>query len=310
MTRRARTGWAFGALARAAFFCFASLFFPTVAGAAPIKIVASFTILADMVRDVAGNHAEVVSLVGPGGDPHTFDPSPSDAGALSGARLIVVNGLGLDGWIERLAKSAEYTGEIVIASKDVHQRTMTETEGGASRVVTDPHAWQDPRNGVLYIRAIEEALKTADPANASDYTAAAGKTIAALEAIDAETRSAISAIPASKRKVITSHDAFGYFAVAYQVELLAPEGLSTDQEPSASTVARLIDQIRAEHIHAVFIENMTDPRLIEMIRSETGAADSGTLYSDSLSPPDGPAPTYLAMLRYNIGKLVAAMTVN
>ncbi len=284
--------------------------FPTLLTAAPLKIVASFSILADMVRQVAGPYAEVISLVGPGGDAHTFDPSPADAAKLTGANLVIVNGLGLDGWIERLAASAEFKGKIVVASMDVSPRVVTGSDGGSGRLVFDPHAWQDPRNGGLYVRAIEFALKQANPANAADYTQAADRLATALEALDASTRARLAAIPPDKRKIITSHDAFGYFGRAYGVELLAPEGISTDQEPSARAVARLIDQIRARHIRAVFIENMANPRLIETIRRDTGVPDGGTLYSDALSSPDGPAPTYLAMLRYNIDKLLDAMKGN
>ena len=281
---------------------------PIGAGAAPLKIVATFTILADMVRQVAGPHAEVVSLVGPGGDAHTFNPSPADAGKLTDADLIFANGFGLDGWIARLAASADFKGRLITASMDVTPREMTEAVGGVSRLVTDPHAWQDPRNGGLYIRAIEFALTEADAPHTLDYRRAADALVADLDALDEGTRKRLASIVPERRKLITSHDAFGYFGRAYGVELLAPEGISTDQEPSAAAVARLIDQIRAEHIKAVFIENMGNPRLIETIRADTGIATGGTLYSDSLSPPGGPAASYLAMLRYNIEKFVTAMT--
>jgi len=279
------------------------LIHPTLALAAPLKVVASFTILADMVRQVAGPHAEVIALVGPGGDTHTFDPSPADAGKLGGADLIVVNGLGLDGWMERLAKAADLKVPILTASVDVAPRQMTE----AGQTVPDPHAWQDPRNGGMYLRAIALALKTADPAHATTFTDNTDRLTAALEALDQNARQQIAGVPVNRRRIITSHDAFGYFGRAYGVSMLAPEGISTDQEPSAGAVARIIDQIRSQAIGTVFIENMANPRLIETIRTDTGATDGGTLYSDSLSPPDGPAPTYLAMLRYNISKLVAAM---
>ncbi len=281
---------------------------PMGASAAPLKIVATFSILADMVRQVAGPHANVIALVGPGGDAHTFDPSPADAGKLTDADLIFANGLGLDAWIARLATAADFKGRLIIASMDVAPREMTEAVGGVSRLVTDPHAWQDPRNGGLYIRAIEFALAEADAPHKTDYTRAADALVADLDALDEGARKRLASIPPERRKLITSHDAFGYFGRAYGVELLAPEGISTDQEPSAAAVARLIDQIRAEHIKAVFIENMGNARLIATIRTDTGIAPGGTLYSDSLSPPGGPATSYLALLRYNIGMFVAAMT--
>ena len=285
-------------------FVLALLTSPSLAFARPLKIVASFSILADMVSQVAGPHAEVIALVGPGGDAHTFDPSPADAAKLTGADLIVVNGLGFDGWMLRLAQAAGTTAGIVTASTDVTPLPATEAGEG----VPDPHAWQDPRNGGLYVRAIEVALTRADPAHAADFTANADKFISELDEIDGAARKQLSGIAQNRRKIITSHDAFGYFGRAYGVTMLAPEGSSTEQEPSVAAVARLIDQIRTETIGAVFLENMANPKLIETIRRDTGAADGGTLYSDSTSPPDGPAPTYLTMLRYNIGKLVAAMT--
>ncbi len=283
---------------------------PVTADARSLKIVASFSILADMVREVAGPFADITAMVGPGGDAHTFNPSPSDAGKFAGADLIFVNGLGLDGWMQPLAQSADFTGEIVTASQDITPRHMTETDGGAKRLVTDPHAWQDPRNGGLYIRTIALALAKADPLHSAEFARGADKLVADLDLLDIQTRARLANVAIEKRKVITSHDAFGYFSAAYGVALLAPEGISTDQEPSAGAVARLIDQIRMDHIRAVFIENMTDPRLIEAICAETGAPDSGTLYSDALSLSDGPAPTYLAMLHYNIDKLIYAMQRN
>ena len=279
------------------------LLLPALAHAAPLKIVASFSILADMVREVAGPNAEVVALVGPGGDTHSFDPSPADAARIAGADLIVVNGLGLDGWMARLAASADVTREIVVASMDVTPRQIS----AAGEKSSDPHAWQDPRNGGLYVRAIEHALAQADEAHTFEYRINADRLVAALDALDDDIRKRLAAISPERRKIITSHDAFGYFGRAYGVDMLAAAGISTEQEPSAGAVAHLIDQIRAEQVKTVFIENMTDPRLIETIAKDTGARDGGTLYSDSLSPPDGPAPSYLAMLRYNIGKLVAAM---
>ncbi len=282
----------------------AVLLLPNLANAAPLKVVASFTILADMVAQVAGPHAEVASLVGPGGDAHTFDPSPSDAAKLAGADLIVINGLGFDGWMMRLAKASGTKGEVITASMDVTPRPAAEVGEG----LPDPHAWQDPRNGGLYVRAIEFALKKADPAHAGDFTANADKLVADLDALDEGARKQLSGIAPDRRKIITSHDAFAYFGRAYGVDVLAAEGVSTEQEPSAAAVARLIDQIRRQHIRTVFIESMASPRLIETIRADTGASDGGRLYADSLSPPDGPAPSYLAMLHYNIGKLVAAMT--
>lgn len=278
--------------------------------AAPVKVVASFSVLGDIVRQIAGDHAVVVTLVGPDGDAHTFDPSPADAKQLADAALVVSNGLGIDVWIERLAKSADYKGAVVVASDGIQARHMTEEEGEVKKEITDPHAWQNLQNGAIYVRNIEAALEQADPANAAAYKQAAEKYTGELLALDAEVRRDIAAVPKAKRRVITSHDAFGYFGAAYGVDFLAPEGISTETEPSAGDVAKLVDQIRAEHIKSLFIENMTDARLVTIIGKETGAVVGGRLYSDALSPPDGPAPTYIAMFKNNVPKLIEGMARN
>ena len=282
----------------------------SAAQAAPVKVVASFSVLGDIVHEVAGDHADVTVLVGPDGDAHTFDPSPADAKKLADAALVVANGLGLDGWLDKLAASAGYKGPQVTASAGIATRKMTEGEGAVAKQVTDPHAWQDLRNGVIFVRNIAAALEKADPADAAVFETNAATYTAKLVALDAGTRAKIGAVPQDKRRVITSHDAFGYFGAAYGVTFIAPEGLSTDQEASAASVAKLIDQIKAEKIKAIFIENMTDPRLIQSIAAETGVQLGGALFSDALSPPDGPAPTYTAMFDNNVPKLVAGMAKN
>jgi zinc/manganese transport system substrate-binding protein len=205
--------------------CIWLIFTPSLAQAASLKVVATFTILADMVRQVAGPHAQVVTLVGPGGDAHTFDPSPADAGKLAGADLIVANGLGFEPWLGRMIAAADARATVITASDDVSP--LRAASG------PDPHAWQDPRNGGLYVRAIEFALKKIDPAHSSDFTANSDALTAQLDALDEAARKELSGVPGNRRKIITSHDAFGYFGRAYQVTMLAPEGISTDQEPSA-----------------------------------------------------------------------------
>jgi zinc/manganese transport system substrate-binding protein len=184
---------------------------------------------------------------------------------------------------------------------------MIEEESGSSETVVDPHAWKDLSNGVVYVSNIVDALAKADPANAADYRARGERYIGKLRALDADIRREIARVPPSRRRVITSHDAFGYFAGAYGVEFLAPEGISTESEPSASDLARLTDQIRREGIKTLFVENITDPRMIKMIAGETGAEIGGTLFSDAISPPEGPAPHYVDMFTNNVPKLVAAM---
>lgn len=271
-----------------------------------LNVVASFSVLGDIVKEVGGDRIALKVLVGPDGDAHTFEPAPADAKSLHAADLIFVNGLGLEKWMEKLVAASGTKAPLVVASEGVIPREMNED----GETVTDPHAWQDLRNGALYVRNVEAALKKADPADAATFEANARTLLAKLSELDAWTRQQMSAVPAEKRKVITTHDAFGYFGAAYGVVFLAPEGLSTDAEPSAGGLASLIDQIKQEKIKALFIENMTDPRLMKTISRETGAEMGGELYSDALSGPDGPAPTYPSMFGNNVPKLVAAMKKN
>jgi zinc/manganese transport system substrate-binding protein len=296
-----------------------------------IKTVASFSILGDMVRQVGGDRVEVVTLVPPNSDAHVFDPTPADAKRLAGAELFFVNGLGFEGWMERLEKSSGFKGRIVVASKGVKPLTMSEEEGhhhgdeakdehehedhakgedhdDETEEVTDPHAWQDLANGKLYVANIRDGLIAADPEGRAVYEANAAKYLDAIAKEDQAVRAALAVLPEARRKIITSHDAFGYFGAAYGLEIIAPEGVSTESEASAQDVAKIIRQIRAEKIPAVFIENITDRRLLDQIARESGAKIGGTLYSDALSGPDGPAPTYLDMFRHNISTLTAALS--
>jgi zinc/manganese transport system substrate-binding protein len=294
-----------------ALLIFAMLVMTLPAGAAErMQIIASFSILGDMVSQLAGDKADVTVLVGPNGDAHTFEPSPSDAKELTSSKLVFVNGLGLDSWMDRLAAASGYKGPMVVASKGVEPRTMVEEEGGSNQTITDPHAWQDLSNGVIYVANIVAALSKADPDNAAQYRAAGDQYVAKLRVLDADIRQQIDKVPTAKRRIITSHDAFGYFGGTYGVEFLAPEGISTDSEPSPKDLAGLIDQIKREGIKTLFVENISDPRTINMIAKETGAEVGGSLFSDALSPADGPAPHYIDMFKNNVPKMVAAMLKN
>jgi zinc/manganese transport system substrate-binding protein len=276
--------------------------------AGKVKAVASFSILGDMVKQVGGDRVEVSTLVGPNGDAHVFSPTPADAKMLAGADIFFINGLGFEGWMERLENASGFKGALVVASGGVMPLKMTEEEGGHEAVVADPHAWQNLFNGKIYVANIRDALIAADPDGKAVYEANAARYSAAIDAEDKAVKEAIANLPPARRKIITSHDAFGYFANAYGLEVISPEGVSTESEASAQDVAKIIRQIRAEHIPAVFIENVTDRRLLDQIASETGAKIGGVLYSDALSPPDGPAPTYLGMFRHNVGALTAALS--
>lgn len=279
--------------------------------AKPLKAVASFSILGDIVRQVGGDRVQVTTLVGPNGDAHVYQPTPADAKAVTEAKVLFVNGLGLEGWIARLEKSSGFKGTVVTASTGVKAQQMEEEEHGGRakpKKITDPHAWQNLANGKLYARNVRDGLVKADPEGRATYEANEAKFAAAVDALEPEVKTTVAKIPAAQRKIITSHDAFGYFGTAYGMAFIAPEGVSTESEPSAADVAKIIRQIKAEKIPAVFVENITDKRLLEQISRESGAKIGGTLYSDALSPPDGPAATYLDMFRHNVRTLAAALT--
>ncbi|ATE61051.1 metal ABC transporter solute-binding protein, Zn/Mn family [Thauera sinica] len=285
------------------------------ANAAPaLEVTASFSILGDFVRQVGGDRVAVRVLVGPDEDAHTFQPRPSDARALGRSKLVVANGLGFDDWVLRLASSAGFRGRIVVASTGVRSLGMEDggshggEDGHGHDGGIDPHAWQDVANARRYVANIADALAAADPDGAAAYRANAERYAGQLKALDAEIRATLGALPATRRKVVSSHDAFGYFAHAYGIRFLAPVGVSNDAEPTAQGIAQLIRQIKAEEAPAVFVENIADPRLIERIRSESGARVGGTLYSDALSAAGGPAPDYLSMMRHNLKGLKEALS--
>ncbi|MFI5411771.1 metal ABC transporter substrate-binding protein [Kaistia sp. UC242_56] len=302
-----------------------------------LKVVATFSVLGDLASEIGGDHVEVRTLVGPNGDAHTFEPSPADAKAMGGAAVLVENGLGLEGWLGRLIKVSGFKGEKVIATTGVkpiawtgaeeeeghdHDKPEAKAEGGHDHDghdhaaheghshSVDPHAWQNPLNGVLYVQNIVAGLSAADPEHAAEYKAKGEELATALKAIDANFKAEFAKVPAERRKIVTSHDAFGYFADAYGIQFVAPEGVSTESEASAADVAKIIRQIKAEKITALFAENITDPRLLNQIARETGVTIGGELFSDALSPPDGAAPTYLKMFENNGAKLLAAMNAN
>jgi zinc/manganese transport system substrate-binding protein len=269
------------------------------------RVVATFSILADFVKNLGGSRIEIETLVGPDGDAHVYAPTPADAKRVGGAALVFVNGLGFEGWMGRLIKASGTKAPIVVATKAIKPRQLPESRehGGI-----DPHAWQSVANAKVYVGNIRDGLVAADAAAAATYRSAAADYLQMLDALESEVRTAVAAIPLARRKVITTHDAFGYFQDAYGVSFIAPEGVSTDAQPSARDIARIIGQIRTQRIPAVFLENISDPRLLERIAAETGAKIGGTLYSDALTGPGGEAPTYIAMMRHNIRVLSEALT--
>ncbi|MBC9178694.1 metal ABC transporter solute-binding protein, Zn/Mn family [Pseudoroseomonas ludipueritiae] len=272
-----------------------------------VPVVASFSILGDMVRQIGGGRVSLRVIAGPDVDAHSFQPRPADAEAVRGARLVVRNGLGFDTWLDRLVRSAGYRGPVATASEGITPRALQDNHGHGHSHAQDPHAWQDLRHGQSYVRAIAAALVAADPEGAEGYRARAEAYLARLAALDAWVRQQIATVPEARRQVVTSHDAFGYFANAYGVRFLAPQGISTDSEPSAAEVARLIRLLKQQNITALFLENMANPATLRRLAAEAGVTVHGQLYADALSRPDGPAPDYEAMFRHNLGLLVPAM---
>jgi len=265
-----------------------------------LKVVASFSIVADLVKQIGGDRVEVSTLVGPNTDMHSFQPSPSDLKRLLGAQLVVINGLGLESWADRLVKAAGYRGARLIASKGVKALPG----GGHGRY--DPHAWQEVANVKIYAGNIRDALSAADPKNTLKYQQLATEYIDQLGALEAEIKAAFRDIP-KPRRVVTSHEAFTYYGDAYDIEFLAPQGVSEHAEPSAKVITQLIRQIKREQVKAVFVENISGLRLMEQIARETGAVVGGTLYSDALSDASGPAATYIEMMRHNTRLLAMAL---
>jgi zinc/manganese transport system substrate-binding protein len=269
-----------------------------------LKAVATFSILADFVKNVGGDRVEVHALVGPNADAHVYQPSPADAKTLAGAKVIFTNGLGFEGWIARLIRASGTRAPMIVATKGVMPRRMDE-EGHAQ---ADPHAWQSVPNAKIYVANIRDGLIAVDPDASATYEANASAYLAKLDALDSEVRAAVEKIPVDRRRIITTHDAFGYFAAAYEVAFIAPQGVSTESEISAKDVAKIITQIRKQKIPAVFLENITDDRLLKRIGAESGARIGGTLYSDALTDEKGSAPTYIDMMRHNVKQLVEALT--
>ncbi len=311
-----------------------SLAAPTSAWAAdaPIPVVATFSILGDMVKRIGGDRVAVTTLVGADGDTHVFQPGPADARAVSQAEILVFNGLAFEGWLDRLVEASDFGGVRVVATDgiqpirleddDHHDDDHAEEDDHADKDdhaaeddhgdghdhgAFDPHAWHDPANAVIYVDNITAALARTDPANASAYHGNRATYVAEIQALDAEIRKTVAELSEDRRTIVTAHDAFGYFAEAYALRFVAPL-MGTESDASAADVAALIRQIREEGIKAVFVESFTDQRLLERIADETGASIGGTLYSDALSGPDGPASTYLDMIRHNAETLAEALS--
>ncbi len=287
--------------------------------AAPLKVVASFTVIADFAKNVGGDRVAITTIVGPDGDAHVYEPKPADAAAMANADVVLVNGLHFEGFLKRLVDTSATKATVVELTKGItpiefkpefaeaDEDHAADAGEGHDHGAIDPHAFQSVANARIYVENIADAFCAADAAGCDSYKANAAAYTHKLEALDGEVRAAIAAIPSQKRVVITSHDAFGYFEHEYGLTFLAPQGVSTDAEPSAADVARLVRQVKADKAAAIFVENITNPRLIEQIAAETGIKVGGTLYSDALSGPDGPASTYIDMMHNNITQIKGAI---
>lgn len=280
-----------------------------------LKAVASFSVIGDFARAVGGDRVGVTTLVGPNGDAHVYEPSPADARAMAQADVILVNGLHFEGFLDRLIEASGTSASVAVLTDGITPIGMkaefAEEEGrekaGHDHDDIDPHAFQSIANARIYVKNIADAFCGADAEGCAAYEGNAAAYSAKLDALEAEVKAALAAIPEDKRTIITSHDAFGYFEQAYGLTFRAPKGISTEADPSAADVARLIEEIRAEKASAVFVENITNPRLIEQIAAETGLTVGGELFSDALSDADGPAATYLDMMRHNVATIRGAV---
>ncbi|MDH0114481.1 metal ABC transporter substrate-binding protein [Agrobacterium pusense] len=315
------------------------------ASAAELKVVASFSIIADFAKNVGGDRVEITTLVGPDGDAHVYEPRPADAVAVSKADVVLVNGLEFEGFLKRLIETSGTKAPVVELTKGVEPLRLSDEPAGHAHPEAeeeeahnhkaeeaghkhetadahdhdhgheghhhhgeyDPHAWQSIKNAQIYVKNIAGAFCKADKPGCATYTANSDAYVAKLATLNEKVKTEIAAIPPEKRVIITSHDAFGYFEHAYGLNFLAPEGISTESEASAADVAKLVDQVKHDKASAIFVENITDKRLIDQIASETGLKVGGTLYSDALSTADGPAATYIDMVNHNIETISAAV---
>lgn len=272
-----------------------------------LDVVATFSILADFVKNVGGDRVAVKTLVGPNGNTHVYTPSPADARKLAEAKVVFVNGLGLEGWLDRLIQASGTKAPVIVATAGIKPREKANAAHAAHADGVDPHAWQSLSNAKIYVANIRTALIAADPAGRAAYETNAADYTSRLDQLDRDIRSTIASVPADKRLIVTDHGAFGYFEQAYDIKFASPQGLSTEAEPSAQGMASIITAIRQSKAPAVFLENVTDSRLMQQIATETGAKIGGTLYSDALTDEKGDAPTYIALVRHNLKQLADAL---
>jgi len=266
-------------------------------------VVTTISILADLNREVAGDHVVVESLVEIGGDPHTYEPVPFDAGKISDADLILRNGLGLEHWLDTLIDASSVPRPVTTVTDGIQPLTIA---GAGSD--PDPHLWMDPVAVRRYVDTISSALSDLDPAHAEDFRRNARRYRQRLDRLDEFVAVQLSTIPAEQRRLVTTHDAFRYFGQRYGLEVAGTIwSVSTEREPSATEVATLVDTVRSQGVPAVFVETTINPDLMQQVARDAGVAVGPPLYGDSLGEPGSGADTYLGMMRANTAALVTGL---
>lgn len=291
------------------FFSLLAVFMATISYAAPAKleVVASFSILSDLTREVGGDRINVYSLVPAGQDAHVYQPRPSDIQKVKTAQVFVSNGLGFEGWQSRILGAANFKGRLVTASVGIVAPKASNHAHHGHHDEVDPHAWHNPQNVVIYVNNITKGLSLADAAGTSYYQARAAAYIKKVQAMDSWAQQQYKSLRPEQRKVLTSHDAFAYLGSRYGVKFIAPQGLSTEAEPTAKVVGQLIKQVKKEKIKAVFLEYASNEKLLTQISKEANVTIGGILYADSLTKAGDEADTWLKFFELNTQRLVAAM---
>jgi len=271
-----------------------------------LPAVATYSILADWVTEVAGDHVRLTTLVGPGGDAHTYEPTPQDSVALSKAVLVFENGLGFEAWLDRLFESSRSKATRVVVTREIHGRTLSDEHGHNE---SDPHVWHDPQFAIQMVREIELALKKADPDHSGEYQQNADRYVAELEELNTWILGQITMIPESRRKLVTTHDTFGYFAERYGFRVSSVMGTVSSEvsDPSAAQIAAIIEHIRREQVPAIFAENILNPQLTEQVAREAAVKLVPTLFTDALGPEGSDGDSYLKMMRSNVLKIVESL---
>jgi len=265
-------------------------------------VVATFSVLGDLVKIVAGDSVEVVTLVGPDGDAHTFEPTPKDGVSLAEADVIFENGVGFEAWLDKLYSSSKSKAKRVVVSEGLRLRTLENEH--------DPHLWHDVKNAIHMVGVIRDKLAEADPPNADKYRANAAAYLDRLNTLDAWVVEKVGTLPKAKRKLVTSHDTFGYFADRYGFEVVGSglESVSTEaSDPSPAAFAKLVGEIKAAKVPAIFAENVHNPKLMERLAKEAGVKVAPPLFTDALGKPGSEGDTYEKMMRYNVSTIMDAL---